>query len=90
MHHPITPSSRIIPATKGVQQLFNPRVRIAQGEAQGIAESWARIVKLYSSSHLTYPKDKLLALSGIAERVQRHIGGEYLAGLWKDTPEAFL
>ena len=87
---PTRPHNEVSMDKKGVQQLLNPRVKMAQGEVQGIAESWARIVKLYSSSHLTYPSDKLHALSGIAKRVQCHISGEYLAGLWKDTPEAFL
>lgn len=87
---PTRPHNEVSIDKKGVQQLLNPRVRMAQGEAQGIAESWARIVKMYSSSHLTCPTDKPVALSGIAERVQGHIGDEYLAGLWKDTPKAFL
>jgi len=87
---PTRPHNEISIDKKGVQQLLNPRVTMAQGEAQGIAESWARIVKMYSSSNLTYSLDKLVALSGIAERVQGHIGGEYLAGLWNSTPEAFL
>ncbi|KAK0512844.1 hypothetical protein JMJ35_004861 [Cladonia borealis] len=87
---PTRPHNEVSIDKRGVQQLLNPRVRMAQGEAQGIAESWARIVKMYSSSELTFPADKLYGLSGIAERVQGHIGGEYLAGLWKNTPEAFL
>jgi len=87
---PTRPHNEISIDKKGVQQLLNPRVTMAQREAQGIAESWARIVKIYSSSHLTISSDKLVALSGIAERVQGHTGGEYLAGLWNSTQEAFL
>ena len=81
------PHSEISIDKKGVQQLLNPRVTMAQVEAQGIAESWARIVKMYSSSCLTFSSDKLVALSGIAYRTQGYIGGQYLAGLWNSTPE---
>ena len=78
---PTGPHNDVSMDKKGVQRLLNPRVKLAQGEAPGMAESWARIVKMYSSSHLTHSTDKLVALSGIAEPVQRYIGGEYLAGL---------
>jgi len=55
-------------------------------------------VKNYSSRHLSYPWDKLPALSALAQefgrRLQSTIPGlvpEYIAGLWKhDLPKALM
>lgn len=44
---------------------------------------WDKIVKTYTWGSLTKLEDKLIALSGLAKRVQEMLGVEYLAGLWK-------
>lgn len=44
---------------------------------------WASVVHLYTSAHLTFARDKLPALSGIAKRIHSQKGGQYLAGLWR-------
>ncbi len=44
---------------------------------------WAVIVQLYSGTQLIVERDRLIALSGIAQSVQEAIEAEYLAGLWK-------
>ena len=49
----------------------------------GNYDSWARIVEIYSGTKLTKPADKLIALSGIAQRMQSLRGDQYLAGLWR-------
>ncbi|KAK3371060.1 hypothetical protein B0T24DRAFT_705834 [Lasiosphaeria ovina] len=46
---------------------------------------WAEVVADYSSLQLSYSRDKLSALSGLADEMRRHGGQEYLAGLWRDT-----
>ncbi|KAH8748766.1 hypothetical protein BGZ57DRAFT_969438 [Hyaloscypha finlandica] len=46
---------------------------------------WFDIVYEYSSSAMTTPKDKLIALSGIAQRIKDCTREEYLAGHWKCT-----
>lgn len=54
---------------------------------------WDRIIKMYSSGKLTKMSDRLVALSGIAHKVQRLIipHDTYLAGLWKhDLPFGLL
>jgi Heterokaryon incompatibility protein (HET) len=43
---------------------------------------WRRLVELYSSCSLTNPRDKLIAIAGLAVGMQL-ILGEYLAGLWE-------
>ncbi|KAH8722826.1 hypothetical protein GQ44DRAFT_729225 [Phaeosphaeriaceae sp. PMI808] len=45
----------------------------------------ANTIKRYSPLGLTYPKDKLPALSDIAKRVLIGREDEYLAGMWKST-----
>ncbi|KFZ02239.1 hypothetical protein V500_00347 [Pseudogymnoascus sp. VKM F-4518 (FW-2643)] len=51
---------------------------------------WPVIVRLYSAANLTFGKDKLPALSGIAKLGYNETGDQYLAGLWKDKLEEQL
>ncbi|KAL3423491.1 heterokaryon incompatibility protein [Phlyctema vagabunda] len=44
---------------------------------------WDLIVSTYSTGKLTYSADKLVALSGLAARMQKHTGAQYLAGMWR-------
>jgi hypothetical protein len=49
---------------------------------------WILNLKEYTALKLTYPKDKLLAISTIAQRTAKALessknGDQYLAGLWK-------
>ena len=48
-------------------------------------ETWSNIVRTYTSSALTKPDDKLVAISGLAKKVQSRFGGQYLAGLWRES-----
>ena len=44
---------------------------------------WTYIVEIYSAARLTKSEDKLIALSGIAKRMQSKINSHYFAGLWR-------
>ena len=46
--------------------------------------AWALLLSKYTTSDLSFPQDKLVALSGLAETRARNTGSEYLAGLWRD------
>lgn len=51
-------------------------------------ENWKRIVEDYTKMDITYHKDRLIALSGIARRIRDQITShgikeDYIAGLWK-------
>lgn len=48
-------------------------------------DTWQRVVESYSRRRLTFAKDKLPAIAGLANAVQRVVGCEYLAGLWRDN-----
>lgn len=51
---------------------------------------WQQISMDYSRRSITYDRDSLSALSGLARRFQDVTGDEYLAGLWKKTLSAGL
>lgn len=46
---------------------------------------WTEVVEQYSGAKLTYDSDRLPALSGIAARQQHVTGGQYLAGMWRES-----
>ncbi|KAN0094277.1 Heterokaryon incompatibility protein (HET) domain containing protein [Hyaloscypha variabilis] len=46
-------------------------------------ETWESIVSAYSKGELTYETDKLVAISGLASKVQDVVKDEYVAGLWR-------
>ncbi len=47
--------------------------------------NWFELVAVYSGRSLTKPTDKLIAISGIANRIADDSGYQYVAGLWKET-----
>jgi len=57
----------------------------SKDEAVEAHRIWRQMVMQYSPLRLSYPDDKLPAMSGLANVMQRRIKQEYLAGLWKDT-----
>lgn len=46
---------------------------------------WNSIVKQYSRLQLSFGKDRLPALAGLARQMQPYRNTRYLAGLWEDT-----
>jgi hypothetical protein len=46
-------------------------------------ELWSKFVETYSKAHLTFRKDKLIALSGMAREVGHLLKSTYAAGLWR-------
>lgn len=70
------------------KQLVRPLVR--RNEYFKWLYQWPMIVRLYSAANLTFGKDKLPALSGVARLVFEETGDEYLAGLWKAQLEEQL
>lgn len=61
-----------------------PIDRITTRDEQFHHASWSGVVENYTSRQLTYNKDKLAAIHGIADAVlQRKKRLTYLAGLWK-------
>ncbi|KAG4423518.1 hypothetical protein IFR04_003341 [Cadophora malorum] len=48
------------------------------------SDHWQTLCSHYSYRELTFPADKLPAISGIANKFSEKLGGGYLAGLWRD------
>jgi hypothetical protein len=60
-------------------------------DRNGIYSFWHTTVHDYTRRCLTYDRDVLPALSGIADLVRDRIGDKYLAGLWRDDlPSSLL
>ncbi|OAP62892.1 hypothetical protein AYL99_02119 [Fonsecaea erecta] len=57
-----------------------------------VYEIWTRIVEAYMECKLRYGEDKLVAISGIAQKVAEATGERYLAGLWDNAmlPQSLL
>ncbi|KAM3087016.1 hypothetical protein ACMFMG_001125 [Clarireedia jacksonii] len=70
------------------RQLVSPLVR--RNKYSKFENLWRQIVQLYSAGNLTFGKDKLPALSGIAKLGHSETGDQYLAGLWRKQVEEQL
>jgi len=46
-------------------------------------QAWQAIIEEYTRCDLTFEKDKLIAISGVASRMKEHFRCRYLAGLWE-------
>lgn len=94
-------SHRIIEGYPGSSKV-NPEIMptIKEGHHQDLAKvnstfnasiSWARVVTVYSSRHLTRPSDRLPAIAGLAKQMCSEHLGRYLAGLWElELPGSLL
>lgn len=53
--------------------------------------AWMNLIPAYSRGQLSYAKDKLVAVHGIATRMNTNKEGKYIAGLWEEIlPELLL
>lgn len=68
------------------KQLVSPLVN-RKGKFEWL---WPQIVMLYSAANLSFGKDKLPALSGVARLGYNETGDQYLAGLWRGQIEEQL
>ncbi|KAK1996339.1 heterokaryon incompatibility protein [Colletotrichum falcatum] len=51
---------------------------------------WGTIVKAYSQCHLTFPSDKVVALSGVVDYLRLELKDRFYAGLWRAQMEMQL
>ena len=56
---------------------------ITLSQTSDVKTHWEELVQRYSKRRLTFPSDKLPALSGIAKQLQPLLGPGYFAGLWE-------
>ncbi|KAH8898518.1 HET-domain-containing protein [Thozetella sp. PMI_491] len=62
----------------------------ALSASQDLRRDWYSIVERYSDLNLTKPTDKLIAIGGIARKLQQLIDDRYLAGIWASHAYAGL
>lgn len=58
---------------------------IGQSPTWVLYKTWRRIVESYCRCELTEMSDKLVAVAGLAQRMQSMLGDSYLAGLWRQN-----
>ncbi|RDW63432.1 hypothetical protein BP6252_10977 [Coleophoma cylindrospora] len=56
----------------------------SNSESDHAHENWKRIIERYSTTNLTEANDKLIALSGIAEKMSTQVRAPYIAGMWRN------
>ena len=61
-----------------------PSDQLPTARATSVLESWKKIVLAFMACGFTYPSDKVVAFSGIAEEFGSRSNDTYLAGLWKN------
>ncbi|KAK1756693.1 heterokaryon incompatibility protein-domain-containing protein [Echria macrotheca] len=62
----------------------NALVRAAREiRAGSVLQHWRELLQAYSRRELSFPKDRILAMSGIAETYGSVFRDQYLAGLWR-------
>jgi hypothetical protein len=49
--------------------------------------AWMKILPKYSSMLLTHETDRLIALSGVAQKLEQRGVGDYIAGMWRSNLE---
>ena len=59
-------------------------------DTSGPQYNWQRLVQEYSLCTLSHSKDKLVAISGLAQAVHDEYLGSYVAGLWRNGMESQL
>ena len=80
--------TRITDRWKGVDldaQALRRTFALDPGKRSLMYKYWHQLVHIYSSCCLTRAEDKLVAISGLAKRVQSCLDDEYIAGLWKGS-----
>ena len=92
---PLNPNSRADSRTISVPSRHTDRMDVnlfrdsdirLEGPAKArLMTYWTSLVQDYSERALTYPQDKLKAMSSLARLVQRQTGDAYAAGLWAST-----
>ncbi|KAF4958737.1 hypothetical protein FSARC_10928 [Fusarium sarcochroum] len=73
-----------------VQHYLDCSLDLPKGDDWLSRSGWPSIVEQYSSCQLTMGRDKLVAISAIAQLIQTDTPDEYIAGMWKTNFAAQL
>jgi len=82
------PKGMVVDSNVGFKKRrFIPRLGVPEYQFSPRLEPymlWERLLQVYSLTKLSKPTDKLVAISGLAKRIQSEIKDEYIAGLWRN------
>lgn len=68
------------------QQRTTPRTEIIHRASAGrLYDHWREVQRSYSWARLTFPKDRAIAIAGIARKFQALLRDEYIVGMWRRT-----
>jgi len=62
---------------------FYRRMELGDRDVEKLASRWSSLVQKYTKGKLTFPGDKLIAISGLATMVQQQTQDMYTWGLWR-------
>jgi hypothetical protein len=57
----------------------------ANSRSDNLNCTWVQILREYTDRRITFPEDRLPAISGVARKFQQHRNFDYLAGHWDDA-----
>lgn len=69
-----------------IQRMIKEQGDISQTESEFddlCGMNWQAIVEDYTARNITEHPDRLIAIAGIAQELQKRTGNQYLAGLWR-------
>lgn len=58
------------------------RLLVSKGSEYDLVLEWPKLVSQFTTKGLTYAKDRLPAISGLATLMDQHISSRYPAGIW--------
>ena len=70
---------------KTIKTAHNEAISLNGEVRRDLGIRWRDLVGRYSGLNMTYQKDKLQALSGVARQMNRSMQDAYIAGLWLST-----
>lgn len=75
---------RLFDSLPGSQVKLSPESDTPLFESSSPYAMWSQTVERYMECKLSNPRDKLVAIAGIAQKVAQVTGEKYLAGLWSN------
>ncbi|KAK1966919.1 HET-domain-containing protein [Colletotrichum sublineola] len=79
---------RMVPSGIGPKR-GSSLLKVPQEQDRGLGQ-WGTIVQAYSQCHLTFPSDKVVALSGVVDYLRLKLKDKFYAGLWRAQMEMQL
>ncbi|KAL8373083.1 hypothetical protein RB599_000342 [Gaeumannomyces hyphopodioides] len=75
---------------KRFKELFQHDPDASSTQVASLYKNWQQIIEIFSRCRLTFPSDKLVALSAVAKHMSVLLQDEYCAGLWRGSLEEGL